>query len=93
MKGFFVDHDLGVFDALVVPKFACQFDSGFVGLETAVAEEHVAHVRVLDQFGRQHFGVGGIEVVAAVDDFFQLLLQRRHQFGVVVAQGVDRNTR
>jgi len=43
VKGFFVNHDFGFVDALVVAVFARQLDGGFVGFQTCAAEEHVRH--------------------------------------------------
>jgi hypothetical protein len=53
------------------------------------AEEDVGQARQLDQLGGQFFLVGHVVVVAAVDDLADLVLQRRHQLRVVVAEGVD----
>jgi hypothetical protein len=91
VKSFFVDHDLGLVDALVVAKFSRQLDGRFVGFHAGTAKKHVGHARQFHQFGRQHFGVGHMEVVAAVNHLADLVLQGRHQFGVVVSQGVHGN--
>jgi subtilisin family serine protease len=89
-----VQHNLGfgLVDAFVVAVFARQLDGRFVGFQARAAEKHVRHARELNQLGRQHFGVGHMEVVAAVDHLGQLVLEDRHQIGVVVTQGVHGNT-
>ena len=55
VKGFFVNHDLRALNALVVAKFAGQFQSGFVGLQAGGAEEHIGHAGAFDQQARQLF--------------------------------------
>jgi hypothetical protein len=92
MKGLLIHHDLGPLDALVMAEFARQLQGGLVGFQAGGAEKDIAHARQLDQFLGQNFLVGYVVIVAAVDDLSNLILQRRHQLGVVVAQGVDRNT-
>jgi hypothetical protein len=45
MEGFFVHHDFGPLDALVVAELACQFQRGLVGFQPGGAEKHIAHAR------------------------------------------------
>jgi hypothetical protein len=91
VEGLFVDHDLGLLDALVMAELARQLERGFVGLQAAGAEEDLVQPRALAQHGGQSLGVGRVVVVAGVDQLGDLLLQRGNQLGVGVAQGVDRD--
>ena len=93
MKGLFVNDNFGFFDAFVMAKLSSQFDGGFVGLQASAAKKHVGHTRQFHQFGRQHFGVGHMEIIATVDHLADLVLQCRDQFGVVVSQRVHCNAR
>jgi hypothetical protein len=71
------------------PNLRASFKRRFVGFQAGAAEEHVGQPGQLDQFRGQLLLVGHMVVVATVDDLADLVLQRRHQFGVVMAQGVD----
>jgi hypothetical protein len=79
-----IDHDLGLGDALVHAVLAGDLDGGLVGFQAGVAEEHIGHARALGQQLGQGFLAGHMVVVAGVDQLGHLLLQRRHQLGVVV---------
>ena len=70
------------------PVLACQLDRCLVGLQAGGAEEHVGHARELDQPGRQLLLLGHVVVVGAVDDLGDLVLQGRHELGVVVPQRI-----
>ena len=91
MKGFFIDHNFGALDAFVVAKFARQFQGRLVGFQSCGAEKHIRHAGERHQLFRQRLLQGDMVVIAAVDDLANLVLQRGHQFGVVVAQRVDGN--
>ncbi len=91
MKRLLVDHDLGPLYALVMTELARQFECSLVGFQPCRAEEHVGHAGELDEFFGQYFLVRYVVVVGSVNQFAQLVLQRRHQFGVVVPQRVDRD--
>ena len=89
MEGFLVDHDFRALNAFVVAEFACQFDSRFVGLQPGGAKKHIAHARKFHQLGGELLLQGHVVIVATVDDFGQLVLQRPNQIRVVVAEGID----
>ena len=91
MEGVLVDHDLGAVDAFVVAELARQFERRFVCFQPGGAEEHVGHAGEFNQPLGQDLLVRHVVIIAAVDDLAQLVLQGRHQFGVVVPQGVHRN--
>ena len=92
MKCLFVHHDLRFFDALVVSELARQLERRLVGLQSGVAEEYIGHARNLHQFCSQLFLERHMVVIAAVNDSGDLILQRRHQPGMVVPQRIDGNT-
>ena len=91
MKGLVKHHHFGALNALVVAKLARQLECGLVGLQARRAKEHIGHARERHQLGRQRLLQGDVVVVRRVDQLRELVLQSRHQFCVVVAQGVDRN--
>ena len=91
VKGLFVDHDFRPRNAFFVTKLARQLQRRLVGFQAGAAEEHIAHARQLHQLGREALLVRHMVVVAAVDDLGNLVLQRRHQLSVVVAQRVHGN--
>ena len=92
VKGLVVNHDFRALDTLVMTEFARQFESGFIGLQTGRAKKDIAHARQLDQLGRQRFLQGDMVVIGGVNQPADLLLQSRHQLGVVMPQRVDGNT-
>ena len=92
VEGLFVHHDLRPLDAAVVPVFASQLDRRLVCFQAGAAEEGVGQARQLGERGRQPFLVGHVVVVAAVDDLADLVLQRGHELGVVVAERVHGDT-
>ena len=55
VKCFVVDDDFGALDALVMAKFARQFEGGFIGLKTGRTKENIGQPRQLDQLGCQRF--------------------------------------
>jgi hypothetical protein len=75
-------------DALVVAVLARQLQCGFVGFQTGGAEESVGQARAFHQQLGQFLLAGHVVVIAAVDHVCHLLLQRLHQFGVAMPQGV-----
>ena len=91
MKSLFVDHDFRALNATVMAELARQLQRRFVRFQAGGAEEDVGHAGALDQQAGQHFLVRHMVVVGGVDQLGQLVLQRRHQLGVVVAQGIDCN--
>jgi hypothetical protein len=92
VEGFVVDHDFGFFNAFVVTELACQFQRCFVGLQAAVAKEHIGHAREFHQFGRQGLLVGHVVIVAAVNHLANLVLQGWGELRVSVTQCIDGNT-
>jgi len=89
VEGVVIDHDLGLGNALVHAVLAGDLDRGLVGFQAGAAEEHIGHARAVGQQLGQGFLAGHVVVVAGVDQLGDLVLQGRHQLGVVVAQGVD----
>ena len=76
---------------LSTPVLARDLDGGLVGLQARAAEEDIGHLRALGQQLGQRFLAGHVVVVGGVDELGHLVLQRRHQLGVVVAQRVHCN--
>lgn len=70
-------------------ELARQLERRFVGFEAGAAEEGIGQARELGQLGGELFLAGHVVVVGAVDQLADLVLQRGHQFGMVVAQRVD----
>ena len=93
MEGFLKNHDFWALNAFVMAEFACHLERGFVGFQPGVAKEHVAHTGERHQLVSELLLQRDVVIVAAVHDFADLVLQGRHEFGVVVSQGVDRDAR
>ena len=91
MKGFLVHHNLGPLNAFVMAELARQFQGCFIGLQAGGAEKNIAQARDLHQFLGQCLLMRYVVIVGGVDQPSQLVLQRGHQLGVVVAQCVDGN--
>jgi hypothetical protein len=90
VEGLLVDDDLGPLDALVVAELARDLQRRFVGLEARCCRRRpLVRPDSSTQFGRQRFLQRHLVVVRAVDQLGHLVLQRRHQLRVVVAQRVD----
>jgi hypothetical protein len=68
---------------------ACDLERGLVGFQARVAEEGVGQARELGQPGAELLLQRHAVVVGAVDELGDLVLQRRHQLGMGVAQRVD----
>ena len=85
VKSLVVDDDLGALNTFVVTEFARQFEGGFIGLQPGRAKENIGHARQLDQLGCQRFLQRDMVVIGGVNQPADLLLQRRHQLGVVMA--------
>src|SRR6185369_5313071 len=84
-----VDDDLGTLDALVVAELARDLERRLVGFEARVAEERVAEPRELAQLGRQLFLERDQVVVRAVDELADLVVERRNELRMRVAERVD----
>ena len=91
MEGVVVHHNLRLGNAFVDAVFAGNFDGPLIGLQPGTAEKHIGHACAFGQQGGQLLLQRNVVVVGGVDQLGELLLQRRHQLGVVVSQGIDGN--
>ena len=89
VKSLLAHHDLRAGNALAVAEFARKFERSLVRLQPAVAEKNVAQTRELHQLRGQLFLQRHVKVVAAMNELGDLILQGRHQFRVLVPQGVN----
>jgi hypothetical protein len=77
-------------DALVVAELACNLQRGLVGLQPELQKNTLLMPERSTSLAAAA-PAGHVVVVGGVDELRELVLQRGHQLGVVVAQGVDGN--
>ncbi len=65
------------------------FNRALVGLRAAVAEENAVHGAGPDQFFGQFGDRGGVIIARRVHQRCRLFLNRLHQTGMAVAEGID----
>ena len=89
MKGALVDDHLGGVDVLVVPELSRDLEGRLVGLESAVAEEDSGQTGQFAQLGCERLLQRCGVVVRAMNQFRDLLLERRHEPRMCVPEGID----
>ena len=83
------DDFVGVGSALVFGEFPCKFNPCFVGFGTAIAEEALVHIRVIDEQFRQLCLWFNVVEIGDVQEFPCLLTDGCDHVGMAMPQAVD----
>ena len=89
MEGVIKNDDARLRDALQMGVLARELDGGLVGLKARVAEEASAHSALFADLGGHILLQVDAEIVRAVNQVLDLILERSHQTRVIVPDGVD----
>ena len=92
VEGVLEDDDLRLGKALHVSVLTGEFDRGLIGFKARIAEETAAQTAFFTKFCGHGFLQINTEIVGAVNQMLNLVLQGLHKHRMVVPEGIHSNT-